>query len=334
MNKIKKKTKDQQSETVFTKPQIEAISHRKGHLQIVACPGSGKTEVVAQRISGMIQDGVGPKTIAAFTFTEKAAEELKSRVRGILENDCPERSDVGDMFIGTIHEFCYRMIMEVDPAYRTYDILDDARRVAFLAKPNNFFENVGLVRLKEHYGLRHYDTINRFMYSTDIMLMDNISPKDLDDKRFAECFEKYLQTLDDERYFDFSTIIHKFVTEIMNDPEKRKAVSDRIKHVVLDEYQDVNGQQELLLSLLSKDADSVCVVGDDDQCIYHWRGSDPSLITTFKERYQDGYDVTQINLGTNFRSTDAIVHTAASLIRNNPNRLKKSMTHNRKLERE
>jgi DNA helicase-2/ATP-dependent DNA helicase PcrA len=333
MSNIRKIKKSQRAETIFTTSQLEAMSHRKGHLQIIACPGSGKTEAVSQRIAGMIQEGIKTKSIAAFTFTEKAAEELKNRVRGILEKDCPERSDIGEVFIGTIHEFCFQMIREIDPVYRTYDVLDDGRRVAFLAKPQNFFREVGLVRLKNHHELRHYETINRFMYSTDVMLMDNISPKDLDDEIFAECFEKYLQVLDEERYFDFSTIIHKFITEIMNDPEKQKIISERIKHVVLDEYQDVNGQQELLLSLLSRDADSVCVVGDDDQCIYHWRGSNPNLIATFKERYEKDYDVTQIHLNTNFRSTNAIIHTATSLIQNNTERLAKSMVHNKKLKR-
>jgi DNA helicase II / ATP-dependent DNA helicase PcrA len=317
----------------FTSAQLEAISHRKGHLQIIACPGSGKTEAVSQRIAGMIQEGIGTKTIAAFTFTEKAAEELKNRVRGILEKDCPDRSDIGEIFIGTIHEFCFQMIREIEPVYRTYDVLDDARRVAFLAKPQNFFSKVGLVKLKNHHDLRHYDTINRFMYSSDVLLMDNINPKHLDDEIFTECFEKYLDVLDEERYFDFSTIIHKFITEIMNDPKKQKIISDKIKHFVLDEYQDVNGQQELLLSLLSKNADSVCVVGDDDQCIYHWRGSNPNLIASFKERYETDYDVTQVRLVTNFRSTNAIVHTASSLIKNNAGRLEKSMIYNKKLKR-
>jgi DNA helicase II / ATP-dependent DNA helicase PcrA len=333
MSNIKKIKKSKKTETIFTKSQLEAMSHRKGHLQIIACPGSGKTEAVSQRIAGMVQEGIKPKGIAAFTFTEKAAEELKNRVRGILEKDCPDRSDIGDMFIGTIHEFCFQMIREIDPVYRTYDVLDDARRIAFLAKPQNFFTKVGLVKLKNHHELRHFDTINRFVYSVDVMLMDNINPKDLDDERFADCFEKYLDVLDEERYFDFSTIIHKFVTEIMNDPKKQKIISEKIKHVILDEYQDVNGQQELLLSLLSRDADSVCVVGDDDQCIYHWRGSNPNLIASFKKRYENDYDVTQVHLDTNFRSTDAIVHTATSLIRNNTDRLVKSMKHNKKLKR-
>ena len=333
MNRTIRKIKDHKAGSVFTPSQIKAISHRKGHLQIVACPGSGKTEVVSQRVSGMIQEGIDPKTIAAFTFTEKAAEELKARVRGILEKECPKRSDVGEMFIGTIHEFCFQMIRDIDPVYRTYDVLDDARRVAFLAKPQNFFHKVGLVRLKNHHDLRYYDTINRFMYSTDIMLMENRSSENLSDEIFAGCFEKYLKTLDEERYFDFSTIIHKFVTEILSDPEKRRAVSEKIRHVVLDEYQDVNEQQELLLSLLSRNADSVCVVGDDDQCIYHWRGSNPNLITSFGERYGDDYDITQVRLETNFRSTNAIVQTASSLIQNNINRISKSMVHNKSLQR-
>ena len=137
MNNIKKKN-SQKTKIVFTKSQVEAISHRKGHLQIIACPGSGKTEAVSQRIAGMIQEGIRPKSIAAFTFTEKASEELKNRIRGILEKDCPDKSDIGEMFVGTIHEFCFQMIREIDPVYRTYDVLDDARRIAFLAKPENF----------------------------------------------------------------------------------------------------------------------------------------------------------------------------------------------------
>jgi len=192
MNKTRKSKIEQKGKVVFTPSQFEAISHRKGYLQIIACPGSGKTEVVSQRIAGMIQEGVEPESIAAFTFTEKAAEELKSRIRGILEKKCPTRADVGDMFVGTIHEFCYHMLREVDPAYRSYDVLDDAKRVAFLAKAQNFFKNVGLVRLKNHHGLRYYETINRFMYSTDIMLMENIKPDDLTDQRFADCFKKIL----------------------------------------------------------------------------------------------------------------------------------------------
>ena len=113
----------------------------------------------------------------------------------------------------------------------------------------------------------------------------------------------------------------------------QKIISEKIKHVVLDEYQDVNGQQELLLSLLSKNADSICVVGDDDQCIYNWRGSNPNLIASFKERYENDYDITQVHLSTNFRSTDAIIHTATSLIENNTNRLAKSMIHKQKNEK-
>jgi DNA helicase-2/ATP-dependent DNA helicase PcrA len=333
MNITKVKRKGQRAGNFFTASQLEAISHRRGHLQIIACPGSGKTEVVSQRIAEMIEEGTEPRKIAAFTFTEKAAEELKTRIRGILEKVCPERSDVGDMFVGTIHQFCFQMIREIDPIYRTYDVLDDPRRVAFLAKPKNFFEKVGLVNLKNHHNMRYYDTISRFMYSTDIMMMENISTDDLGDRVFAECYDKYLKTLDDERYFDFSTIIHKFVKEIMSDKRKAEIVSDRIKHVVLDEYQDVDGQQELLLSLLSRKADSVCVVGDDDQCIYHWRGSDPGMITSFKERYGDDYKVSQVNLDTNFRSTSSVIHTASSLIKKNRRRLDKRMRRSRKLTR-
>lgn len=128
-------------ELSFTSDQLKAINHKKGHLRIIACPGSGKTEVVSNRIARLIESGVDPKTIVAFTFTEKAAEELKTRVRTILEKRCPQRADFGDMFIGTIHAFCFFMLKEIDPAYRSFDVLDDPKRVAFVSKPQNFLED-------------------------------------------------------------------------------------------------------------------------------------------------------------------------------------------------
>jgi len=97
----------------FTKAQKEAIEHETGHLRIIACPGSGKTEVVSRRIGLLIKNGTDPKSIVAFTFTKKAAEQLKTRIRGILEKECPDRADFGDMFIGTIDAFCIYMLKEM-----------------------------------------------------------------------------------------------------------------------------------------------------------------------------------------------------------------------------
>ena len=317
----------------FTVEQRKIISQGNGHLRIIACPGSGKTEVVSQRIVRLIEGGVAPKTIVAFTFTEKAAGELKFRIRQILEERYPDRADFGDMFVGTIHSFCFQMLKELVPEYRSYDVLDDAKRVAFLSKGANYYYNIGLVRLEKTHHLWHYQTIDRFIESADIVMTEDVSPERITDRRFAECYTNYRTLLDKEKYFDFSSVMHTFVSLLRDNPKVRKAVHAQIKHVVVDEYQDVNGIQDLLVELLSEGADSVCVVGDDDQNIYHWRGSDVSIIRNFARKYGRKYKVTEGRLSTNFRSTKAVIDTARSLIENNDERLGKEMEPSGKLLR-
>jgi len=317
----------------FTPEQEEIISHSKGHLRIIACPGSGKTEAVSQRIVNLIEGGADPKGIVAFTFTEKAAEELKFRIRQILQLRCPDRVDFGDMFVGTIHSFCFFMLKEIDPAYRSYDVLDDSKRVAFVSKGMNYYNNIGLVRLEKTSNLRKYQTIDRFLESVDVVMTENVDPNQLSNKRFAECYLAYREILDREKYFDFSSVMHTLVQHVLTNPDSRKLLRERVKHVVCDEYQDVNRIQEGLIEILSEGADSVCVVGDDDQNIYHWRGSDVRIIRSFKQRYGGKYDVSEVHLSTNFRSTREIIDAAKSFIEHNKERLSKAMVPNPKLSR-
>lgn len=310
-----------------------AINHLKGHLRIIACPGSGKTEAVSRRIVRLIEEGADPKSIVAFTFTEKAADELKARVRRILEERLPDRADFGDMFVGTIHAFCFFMLKEMAPEYRAYDVLTDEKRVAFVTKFWNW-RKIGLGKLKTKHSLRHYQTILRFLYSCDIMMTEDIDSRRLSDRTFARCYENYRQLLDEEKYFDFSSVMATLVHELRDDKVKRRFVRDRVKHVVVDEYQDINWIQEKLVESLSEGAESLCVVGDDDQNIYHWRGSDVGIIRSFKKRYGKKFKLDDVNLSTNFRSTNAIVFTANSFIRHNKERLPKDMISNPSLKRE
>lgn len=318
---------------VFSSEQKKAINHSKGHLRIIACPGSGKTEVVSRQVAKLIQRGADPKTIVAFTFTEKAAEELKTRIRKILDRECPTKADFGDMFVGTIHGFCFHILKEIEPAFRSYDVLDEAKRVAFLSKPEIFFRKINLDALKQKHHLSHYDTILQFAESADIMMMEDIDTSKLHDKEFKECYNNYRQVLNEEKYFDFSSIMHTFVEFFAADRERKKLLGEHVRYVILDEYQDVNNIQESILRLLSEGAESVCVVGDDDQSIYHWRGSNVDVITGFKDRYKKKYRVKDCHLDKNFRSTDAVVNTARSFIEHNGNRLKKAMVKSKKLKR-
>jgi DNA helicase-2/ATP-dependent DNA helicase PcrA len=318
-------------DVTLTAEQAGAVKHDKGRLRVVACPGSGKTEIIARRIANLIKNGNPPQGIAAITFTEKAAGELKLRIRKILDAEFPQRADFGDMFIGTIHAFCLEMLREIDPVYRTYDILDGPRRVAFLAKGGNYYNKIGLVRLERSHNLRFYQTVRRFIRSADIMLTESISPSDLNDERFAEVFRNYLKVLEEERYFDFPSIISRLVGILDSDRSKLDLVEHRTRHIIVDEFQDVDHLQGKLLDILSERTVSLAVVGDDDQGIYHWRGTDVSLIIEFGSQRMG--PCTDVKLETNFRSTPEIVDLASHFISHNMNRLGKAMRSNPNLTR-
>ena len=319
------------NDIILTEQQASAVEHHRGRLRVIACPGSGKTEIIARRIANLIKNGSPPQGIAAITFTEKAAGELKLRIRKILDSEFPQRADFGDMFIGTIHAFCLEMLREIDPVYRTYDILDGPRRVAFLAKGGNYYSNIGLVRLEKKHGLRFYQTVRRFMQSADIMLTESISPDDLTDTSFAEVFRNYIHELDAERYFDFPSIISRLVSTLDRDRGKLDLIEHRIRHMIVDEFQDVDPLQGKLLDMLSEKSDSVAVVGDDDQGIYHWRGTDVSIIIDFGSEAKG--PCTDVNLETNFRSTPEIVDLTSVFISNNSRRLSKAMRPSPRLAR-
>ena len=311
------------SDIILTEQQASAVRHDRGRLRVIACPGSGKTEIIARRIANLIKNGSPPQGIAAITFTEKAAGELKLRIRKNLGSEFSRRADFGDMFIGTIHAFCLEMLREMDPLYRTYDILDGPRRVAFLAKSGNYYNNIKLVRLEKKHSLGFYQTVRQFIRSADIMLTESISPDDLTNTSFAEVFRNYLRELDAERYFDFPSIIGRLVSTLEDDRGKLDLIEHRIRHVIVDEFQDVDPLQGKLLDILSERAQSVAVVGDDDQGIYHWRGTDVSIIIDFGSETKGR--CTDVKLETNFRSTPEIVELASVFISNNLRRLSKAM---------
>lgn len=317
----------------LTRNQEEAISHTEGLLRVIACPGSGKTEIIARRIANLIASGEAPSGIVAITFTEKAAEELKKRIRKILQVKVPERADIGDMFVGTIHAFSLEMLRELYPYYRTFDVLDDAQRVAFVSKSMNYYNNIQMVKLEKHHGLSYYRTISMFLKSVDIMLMERIDPSQLDDERFGKCFAAYVEQLDEERYFDFSTIISTLVDKLTSDEKALDLISHRTEHVIVDEFQDVDKLQNELLRLLSGRAKSLCVVGDDDQGIYNWRGTDVSIIRNLGTTGGYAVDPQDVVLDTNFRSTADVVKLAREFIKHNEHRLPKSMDANKRLFR-
>lgn len=300
-----------------------------GNLQIIACAGSGKTEFVSERIAYQIFKGIArPDQIVAFTFTDKAAEELKFRVRSKIHELLGKQPDIGDMYVGTIHAFAFKILQDFIPKYRTYDMLDEIGRLAFLS---SIKKDINLDYLSGSLLKRHNKpfrrnvqnwVLNTFIKDADLYREEGLSEDAIVSDSFKNAYKIYLQKLEEKRFLDFSSILRISVDTLEKEPSVRKKLQDQYSFFTVDEYQDVNPIQERLIQLISN-KQNVCVVGDDDQSIYQWRGADVKNILTFQDRYPKA---TVHQLDINRRSYDAIVKTSSELIKlNDPGRLKKSI---------
>jgi DNA helicase-2/ATP-dependent DNA helicase PcrA len=285
-------------------------------MQIIACAGSGKTEVVAQRVADLLADGADPESIIAFTFTERAADELKARISARVEQllGSGALDRLGTAFIGTIHSYCFRFLQQYVPAYETYDVLDDRRLTAFLCRIDS---KLGLRSLTG----RQFASISTFLSNLDVV-ENELVPVDALEDPFREIVVKFYGYLDQFRLLSYGQLISRAVAELSR-PEVRRAVQSTLRYLIVDEYQDVNPSQERLINLLAAGGQTeLCVVGDDDQAIYQWRGSDVSNIVHFADRYPG---VRRFEISVNRRSLPAIVTTAAAFAKTIPGRLDKEM---------
>lgn len=300
----------------LSKAQKQVVDHRGNHLQVIACAGSGKTESVSRRIAALIKEGEEPASIIAFTFTEKAAAELKDRVaRRVAEEMGPEfLGRLGPMFVGTIHGYCFRLLQDYVPGYGNYDVLDPHKHAALLSREH---DSIRLKRL----GEKHSATIAGFQQTVDVISNELIDVEDLKEIPLYGCLKNYRELLERYRFLTFGDQIERAV-EALADPEIYGRVHGPLRHLIVDEYQDINPAQERLIQLLGQPPVEVCVVGDDDQSIYQWRGSDTSNIITFENRWPA---VKKIELVKNRRSRQQIIKLADHFARSISPRLEKKM---------
>ena len=310
----------------LTKSQEEAVKYNGRNLQLIACAGSGKTEVVAQRVAHLLtKSGKGqlePRNIVAFTFTEKAAAELKERImqrtRAAAGGDI---TGMADMYVGTIHGFCQQLLQDEVPEYLKYEVLEPIRQGLFV---NRYSAQTGLTSSSRLNGqpLKRYTDTGLYLSALSVLREDAVDTEKLDGCSVMEGLDKYRDRMSQSSYFDFSMMLEKAVTELGYNRGLRSRVGERIQYVVVDEYQDVNPVQERLVRQLHDLGAGLCVVGDDDQTIYQWRGSAVENILTFQERYPD---VKQIRLEENFRSSEGVIDAASGFIDKVSPRLSKSM---------
>lgn len=305
----------------LTDPQIDAIQHYPGNLQLIACAGSGKTEVVARHVVYLLSCNLLPRNIIAFTFTDKAASELKERITSRCQEEFGEIHGMAEMYIGTIHAFCLDLLKNEVPKYLKYDVLNEVQQFLFIDRNSR---GSGLTTTNDLHGnpLRRYVDTKHYLNAISILRETEYDKNTLNNYSILDGLNKYSQLLDKRRFFDYSSIMEGAVDVLTNEPEIRKRIADRVKYVIVDEYQDLNPIQETIIRLLNTLGAEICVVGDDDQTIYQWRGSEIQNILTFETRYQS---VTQRKLEENFRSSEGIVKTAQEFIEQNTERLPKQM---------
>ncbi len=300
--------------------QERVVNHRGGHLQVIACAGAGKTEAISRRVSSLILDGVEPGEIVAFTFTERAAQSLKTRItKRIAEAKGPVYLDrLGPMYVGTIHSYCLKMLQDHVPEYGNYDILDENRLAGMLSREHKRLELNAL-------GNQHWRPIFDFLRNADVVENELIDTTTIQDTPFGRCYTRFKETLARYHFLTFGLLVSEAV-RALGDPAIASRVRQSLRHLIVDEYQDINPAQEKLIALLAQDPVQLTVVADDDQSIYQWRGSDVGNMLGFRERYSPA---TSLTLSVNRRCRPEIIRLANDFATSIAPRLEKRMEHHR-----
>lgn len=311
---------------------IESVS---GDLQVVACAGSGKTESISRRVAEILRNGAPPESVVAFTFTEKAAKELKERitkhVRRVLGEEAVGR--MGRMYVGTIHGYCYRVLTEHRVKFGNHEVLDEHRHQAFVHRHRKALNLEALAQQTTGKKVPGFEAAAQFISAVDAAGNELLSEASFVGSPFQDSFRTYRELLKRHRFLTFGFIISETVHALETDTQFRNSLRHRLRHLLVDEYQDVNPAQERLIDLLTErltpDEPEVglCVVGDDDQAIYQWRGSDVGNILNFEPRRKAvGKCVTVARLTDNRRSRPEIVQKANTFASSIPGRLAKEMS--------
>lgn len=289
-------------------PSIDPITYRDGNLQIIACAGAGKTEKISQRVASILGDGVLPEAIIAFTFTEKAGRELKSRIEKKVAEEPrlgPGFLDrLGPMFVGTMHAYCMQMLQRHRPEMADWDVLDDHKLVALLQRE---YQSLDLGGLSGNW--KRSEHISLFRASVDVVENELLEPEQLGETPFRASYELFLDMLRRYQTLTYGQMISRAVGAL-RDPVTRDAVLAPLRHLIVDEYQDTNRAQEALIRELASAGAHLTVVGDDDQAIYQWRGATVRNILEFRNRYE----AAEHELPANRRSQPKIVAYAEEFI--------------------
>jgi len=286
--------------------QLAAAKHMEGAALVLAGPGSGKTRVLTHRIANLIDSGVSPDQISAITFTNKAASEMKIRVRQIVGKDeCPA-------WIGTFHSICSR-IMRVDGSYlgiaNNFNIYDTEDSISLIKEisikkniskktsPSAILGSISSAK-NELIEPQEYRSLARGMFQEEV----------------SKVYEEYEKRLLQNNALDFGDLLSKTVKLLQTSETAKKKYTEKFQYILVDEYQDTNKAQYTFTKILGGMRNNIFVVGDMAQAIYSWRGADYRNILNFKGDYPE---CSVFNLTKNYRSTGNIINAAKEVIKNN-----------------
>jgi ATP-dependent DNA helicase UvrD/PcrA len=288
----------------LTPQQRAAATDRAREVLCLACAGSGKSRTLAYRIAWLLADGQAPEGIVAFTFTERAADSIKRRASQSLAKVGISPNVLGAMYIGTIHSYCQHILGKLDAVYRQFDVLDENRLKLYIISR---YGRTGLAALRPRArGNSYFDAIKQLSNAWKILNDEMLTVADVaaQDPQLGDALGRLSDHLSRDQYIDFSLMIRLAVDALVRDDAAVRCAITGLRHLMVDEYQDVSPAQEELIRRLHALSDTLFVVGDDDQSIYAWRGADVSNILNFRARYPNA---SQLPLSENFRSTSAIV---------------------------
>lgn len=301
-------------------PQQEAVRHTDGPVLILAGAGSGKTKALTHRIAYLISEqGIWPNQILAVTFTNKAAREMRFRLGQLLDENSERRDFMP--WMGTFHSICVRLLrmdgaaIGIQPNFVIYDE-DDRRSVIKQA-----MKTLGVTdkQLKASAASSIISTEKNKLNDPETMLADAKYPYQ---QMIAEVYAEYEKLRRQAQALDFDDLLIEVVRLLRDSTEVRRKWQDRFRHILIDEYQDTNAAQYAIVKLLVNSERNVCVVGDDWQSIYSWRGADFTNILNFERDFPGAHVV---KLEQNYRSTQAILDAAQQVIAHNKNRTDKML---------
>ena len=300
--------------------QLEAVLHKDGPLMVIAGAGSGKTRVLTYRIANLMQQGVDAFSILALTFTNKASREMKARIAELVGE-----GEAKNLWMGTFHSVFARILrQEADKLgfprdFTIYDTQDSNRLISSIIKEMGLDKDIYKYKqIRNRISSFKNSLITVKAYHDDIELQeaDSLSRR----PKLGEIYKEYVERCFKAGAMDFDDLLLK-TNELLNmHPQVLAKYQDRFRYILVDEYQDTNHSQYLIVRALSDKFQNICVVGDDAQSIYGFRGANINNILNFQKDY---HGVKLYRLEQNYRSTKNIVNAANSIISQNKNKIEK-----------